>query len=364
MRNSFNTAGFSEVVHEIRADPREAQYTYSVAASSSPSRGISARTRPAILGTVKSARRFERQVMHPSDPQATARGDDEATPLELALTGIASCTLKTMVGGGSARGIVFETVSMDIEYKQASSSDLAEVSGPDGVMEYRLDIETNAADEVIHDLITQVKERSPNHRTITDDVVVRVVCPEFDYAVNAHDLGPATTPPCSAVRNLRWISGTQFESRPVSGESGNALRVDQPKQLSGVDWGPNPQEYLLMALAADLAGALADAMCARLQVRVAWEVSASGRVDIRGLLRADPAAPVPLQDITCILQTDSSDLLSGSAITTIIEDAVTRSSVVHMLSSPHDIDVSSARVIKPTVGRTGPRGAPRDAARG
>lgn len=350
MRNNFNTAGFSEVVHETRTDPKEAQYTYSVAASSSPTRGISAWTRPAILGTVKSARRFERLVRHPSEvSRPTTPGDHQATPLELALTGIASCTLKTLVGGGSAIGIIFETVSMDIEYKRASSFDSAEISGHDGVIEYRLDIETSVGDEALRDLITQVEERSPNHRTITDDIPVRVVCPEYDCATNAHDLRPATTPPCSAVRNLRWISGTQFESRPVGEGSGVTLRVDQPKQLSGVDWGPNPQEYLLMALAADLAGALADATYTRSRQRVAWDVSVSGRVDIRGFLRADPTAPVPLQDITCILQTDSGDLIPGSAIPTIIEDAVARSSMVQILSRPHKIDVSSTRIVKPTV---------------
>jgi hypothetical protein len=40
MRNSFRTAGFSEVMHEVKEYPAEASYRYTAIAYASPHRGF------------------------------------------------------------------------------------------------------------------------------------------------------------------------------------------------------------------------------------------------------------------------------------------------------------------------------------
>lgn len=319
MRNSFNTASFSEVVHETRTDPAEAHYRYGAEAECSPTRGLRARVRPAILGTVKSARRFEQPVAPPGVVVPTG----EPTPMELALTGIGSCTLKTLIGGGSARGVEFDAVRLGIEHG-------------DGVG-YALDIESDASPELVRELITQVETYSPNHRTVVEAIPVTVRFPQAAAQFSAGQFSAGE----SAARRLRWISGTQFVSEGAR-DSADVLRVDQPKQLAGVDWGPNPQEYLLMGMAADLANALAKQAGAP---PLTWRVRADARVDVRGLLQADPAAPIPLQDVRCtvsVLPAESEP--AEAALRTIVQEAIRRCAVIRLFARPHRIAVSQLRL--------------------
>ncbi|WP_043266816.1 OsmC family protein [Streptomyces sp. CT34] len=302
MRNSFNTSGFSEVAHEIRENPREAQYRYGARARFSPARGVTAHTEPALLGSVKSARDFRIDVRTPDALGASLGSVHEPTPLDLALTAVAACSLKTMVGGGSARGITFESLALTIRAAFVPAADSSDLTVPPAGLGYRIEAEGAADAAVLHEVLDQVRSHSPNHRTLTDPVPVRLdLGGETDEDVAPQAVLPplATAGAQLLTRRVRWVSGTQFESTGADGPHAPVLRVDQPKQLTGVDWGPNPQEYLLMGLASEVALLARREALLHTGVECSWDVAARARVDIRGLLKVDTSVPVPLQDVVC-----------------------------------------------------------------
>ncbi|MEU4890937.1 OsmC family protein [Streptomyces sp. NPDC044780] len=334
MRNSFNTAGFSEVVHEIRHDPAEAAYVYTARAKWSPRRGLSAWIAPALLGTVKSARSFRFEV----DDSA---GDDPcggASPMDFALTGIGSCALTTLVGGGSARGVEFDGVEMLIDYDH-----------PAEPVRCRIDMDGSADDQVLAELVEQMRNFSPNCTTLTHPVAVELVrasgpagqptdARDTPEAPAAPDAPEAVAAGPAASCRVRWVSSTQLEAKAV-GSDGPALRVDAPKQLTGVDWGPNPQEYLLMGLAADVAAHLGRLSAGLTGERHVWEVSAQAREDVRGLLQSDADAVVPLQDVICTVFPPAK-LASEHGVGEVVVNAFAASAVRDLISRPHIADIS------------------------
>ncbi|MBZ4322544.1 OsmC family protein [Streptomyces huiliensis] len=326
MRNSFNTAGFSEVVHEIRNDPAEAAFLYSAEACSSPYRGLSAKIGPALFGTVKSARRFSVELR---DVAPDGPGPDGPLPMHLALTGIASCALTTLVGGGSAQSVVFESADMDIAWDG-------------GAVTSRIDVGGVPDDATVAELVGQVERFSPNYTTLTRPVPVAL-----RYGPDAAPASAGTAegaPPTGrpAACRVRWISGTQLASAPLDPEPGEELRVDAPKQLTGVDWGPNPQEYLLMGLAADVASHLG--RCARELTGRAlpWRVVVRGTEDVGGLLQADPSAVVQLQDMRCTVPDASG--LSGAELEKAVAAAWAASEVRYLIEAAPAVRLSSHRV--------------------
>ncbi|MEU5127866.1 OsmC family protein [Streptomyces mobaraensis] len=325
MRNSFNTAGFSEVVHEIRNDPAEAAFLYTAEAQSSLYRGLSARIGPALFGTVKSARRFSVELRDVSD----APGADGPLPMHLALTGIASCALTTLVGGGSAQSVVFESADMDIAWDG-------------GAVASRIDVGGVPDDATVAELVDQVERFSPNYTTLTRPVPVALRHGPGAAPASAGTAEGAPAAGRPAACQVRWISGTQLTSAPLDPEPGEELRVDAPKQLTGVDWGPNPQEYLLMGLAADVAshlGRFARELTGR---AVTWRVAVRGTEDVGGLLQADPSAVVQLQDMECAVAEPAG--LSGTELEKVVVAAWAASEVRYLIEAAPAVRLTSHRV--------------------
>ncbi|GAA0418147.1 hypothetical protein [Streptomyces luteireticuli] len=321
MRNSFNTAGFSEVVHEIRNDPAEADFWYTAKARSSPHRGLSASLGPALFGSIKSARRFQVDV---GDPAGTP-GADGPLPLHLALTGIASCALTTLVGGGSAQGVVFDSADMELTCQDGAYSSRIAIGGvPDG--------------DVVAELVDQVEQFSPNYRTLTQHAPVALEFASRPLPDAADGHVPATG---TAACLVRWVSGTQLLSRPLGPGAGEDLRIDAPKQLTGVDWGPNPQEYLLMGLAADVAAQLGRRSRETTGRPLTWEVTATGREDVGGLLQAVPSAVVHLQDVSCTVHLpQDAEPGTEAELEELIRAAFADSPVRDLISTARSADIS------------------------
>lgn len=315
MRNSFYTAGFSEVMHEVKEDPAEAAYRYTATATASPLRGLTARIGPALFGTVKSARDLSTEV--------AGDGEDGPSPMDLALTGIAACGVTTLLGGGSAQEIIFDAAEMVISYTTGSVRCRLEIAG--------------AADRArLTKLVEQMRSFSPNMATMALAVPMRLrrVAGEL-----SEDIGGVTAEltPAPTARRVRWISSTQLESYPAGPPDAVPLRVDQPKQLTGVDWGPNPQEYLLMGFAADVAAHL-DRLTTQLTGgRHTWEVRTSACEDMRGLLLKELDF-VFLQDVECTVVVPAA-LRDDAAADKIVRAAFARSAVRDLIARPHPAEV-------------------------
>ena len=321
MRNSINTAGFSEIMHDAKLDPAEATFSYGAVAHASPGRGVSVSLSPALFGTVKSARRCVLEVGTGSDRS------DSPSPMELALIGVVSCGLTTVLIGGTARNAVFDHSAMSIEYaRNADGHDascrLTATGDVDGVQ--------------VQALVEQMRCFSPNFATMTGAVPVSL---EFDLPNRPDPDIPLTSAadgsdPTTSV-NVRWVSGMQLEADIASGRM---MYVDQPKQVGGADWGPNPQEYLLMALAADVAQGLLEATRERIEAGQRWEVTAVAREDMRGLLLRQYDV-VTLQDVTCSVRVP--DCLRADARTVdLLTEAFRNSTVRDLIASPHEATVA------------------------
>ncbi|HEY0452968.1 hypothetical protein [Actinophytocola sp.] len=311
MRNSFYTAGFSEVMHEVKEDPAEAAYRYTASATASPLRGLTATIGPALFGTVKSARNLSVAL--------AADGEDGPRPMDLALTGIAACGVTTLLGGGSAQEIIFDAAEMVISYDTGSVRCLLEIDG--------------AADrDRLATLVEQMRGFSPNMATMTLAVPMAL---RREADKRTEDVGDveAELTPAPTARRVRWISSTQLESHPADAPGAVALRVDQPKQLTGVDWGPNPQEYLVMGLAADVAAHLYRLTAQLTGERHTWEVRTSACEDMRGLLLKELDF-VFLQDVECTVVVPAA--LRDDAVTDkIVRTAFARSAVRDLITRPH-----------------------------
>jgi uncharacterized OsmC-like protein len=328
MRNNVSTAGFSELAHEFKDDPEEAIYRYRGIASHSARRGLSASIGPALLGRVKSARAFSFNLCDSTVPA------DDPTPLDLALTGIATCSLKTLIGGGTARGVIYDVVGMLIR----SGSDL------DRPLVYNFEIGGDFQDATITELLERVRHHSPNHRTISDSISITIkLINHSDRVVHEQTIRPSGDSISLPVmsRSVRWVTGLQFESSPLAPRAGQVLRVDSPRQLTGVDWGPNAQEYLLMALASDLAAKTAEHSRELLGEPAELEVIADGHTDLRGMFSVDPLSYVALQDITCTIRVPD-PLVTSHAVPQLIAAAMD-SRMINLIRNPQNIEMTWTR---------------------
>lgn len=338
MRNGFNIASSGEFVNEIRDDPQEARFHYHAGARFRPGRGLRAWTLPAILGRVKSARRFELDLDERWRDDAADPQTENHAPLDLALAAVGVCSLKTAIAGGSARGITFDSIEMVI------SADVLPKDGGDLAtarvrrIAYDIATQSDADAELIEEVTRQILDRSPNHRTVKDDTELSFRVGERDISWSPQENTADVSGERTVRRHVKWISGTQFESAGLDPDGCRLpLRVDEAKQFAGVDWAPNPQEYIVLALAAELA-----ALAAREQETARgrageWIVHVHGLLDLRGLMLVDPAAAVGFQTLSCTVEGPSGS--SPGETEEYFRAAVEASALVELLALPHAVDV-------------------------
>lgn len=323
MRNGLNIAAVSELVHEVQQFPVEAHYRYGAFARYRTDRGITGGNLPAVLGTVKSPRDFAFRVGRTADPTPDREANDPASD-DLLAVGLAACALTTFVGGASARGITLE----DLELR---------LTVPDGAehARYAIDARGVTGGVDLAEIAAAMEVQSPNHRTVKDAQTVLLDLPG--------GTGPAPLAQPSGLRanqvTVRWQYGSQFTGDFEQRRRIPAVRIDQPRQMAGSDWGPNPQEYLLAALAASVLEHTAALAEARGWGHVEWESRASGRVDIRGLFRVDPDVPVRVQDLA-VGAAPVGAAPDGWA--DLVREAASHSEVLWWLQRPHRLDVDLA----------------------
>ncbi|CRI58573.1 OsmC family protein [Pseudomonas sp. CCOS 191] len=293
MRNGMNISGFSEIVHEVQREPQQALFRYGAYARCSPAGDMLAGVHPAVIGTLKAPRCFEVPV-RPGDPLAAHGMLAAATPQELALIALSGCFLVSAVSGFSARRTTVAHLSMTT---RASLSDGGSVA-PQVRYQIRSLIDKNISEVV--EVIEAVKSHSPNHQSFVQPLPLSAtVLAGGESLLDLHfptqvEIGALACPAQQLELDCQWLYGTQLRAdfqRQDAGDTRSFL-IDQPKQLAGIDCGPNPQEYLLMAIAADVLQQLAS----RFPLDETATLDARALVDIRGMCDVAPT-PVHLQDI-------------------------------------------------------------------
>jgi uncharacterized OsmC-like protein len=326
MRNGLNIAGVSELVHEVETSYREAQYRYAAAASWRPGRGTTGWSEPAVLGSVKSPRRFTFTI---ADDTVADHGESVADPVRLAMVALGSCALTTLLAGASARGVTFECLHMDVRAchrRRWGARWLSDLS-------YTIVSRAAVSGVDLHEVADVVVMQSPNHRTVIEPQPLTLVLGGETATVEGTRAPIAAVAGRAIEHRIDWSYGVQFRSDV----DGAKLRIDQAKQMGGVDWGPNPQEYLLIALAACVVQRLAEIAAEAGLPPLAWRARARGRVDVRGLLMTEPGIPPQVQDLRLEIDEPAGAPADWPYL---VREAVYRSPVAALLVQPHRIKLT------------------------
>lgn len=249
MRNGLNIAAARAFAEESSKAPAEAQARFAVAATRLGDELIEVETLPARTGSLRVVRDFRIRI----DPKSRGRSGSIGA---IAATAIGACLCEAFVLAASARDITVDGLGLELALS---------VSRDDLELEYSWDARCAAPDETIAALVRDAYARSPNHRTVMAPNEIR----------GAGVADPLRGPARGALRqtlaarvHVGWRSGTHLSS---IASQGGVIEVDQPKQQLGQDRAPNPQEYLLAALAADLLDALGDDGPQRIAVSAALD---------------------------------------------------------------------------------------------
>ncbi|MBG6886137.1 MULTISPECIES: OsmC family protein [Pseudomonas aeruginosa group] len=349
MRNGMNISGFSEIVHEVQREPQQALFRYGAYARCSPTGDMLAGVHPATIGTLRAPRCFEVPV-RPGSSLAAYGMLEAATPRELALIALSGCFLVSAVSGFSARRTTVGHLSMTTRASMTEGDTLA----PQVRYQIRSLIDKKISEVV--DVIEAVKSHSPNHQSFVQPLPLSVSViaagePLLDLQFPAQaEAGASLDQPQKLALDCQWLYGTQlradFQRQDASDR--RSFLIDQPKQLAGIDCGPNPQEYLLMAIAADVLQQLAT----RFPLDDTATLDARAMVDIRGMCDVAPT-PVHLQDIELKLSLGSRVAPRVEELEQALAQSIAQSQVCALIRRPvqfefhigHDLQAEAREVV-------------------
>lgn len=343
MRNGIDVSSFSEIVHEVKNNEKEGQFYYSCGTRWSREGGVCAYVKPALIGTLRAPRTFVYPV-RPTSLFCVGSKTPAAYPIEIAMTALSGCFLVSVVSGLSAQRCTIEQLNLELEGLIPSGiSEAPQVT-------YRLVSSVDATLKDMQEVVRTVEQMSPNHRTFVTGLGMKVSVSRLDdplyfgsidesgvpvqKVAGLKTAGQGASNEREEIRlNCRWVYGTQLSAGFSQDEAeARMFPIDQPKQLGGIDWAPNPQEYLLMALSSDIANNLIEDSQVKSELSD-LTISARARVDIRGMCGVADV-PVHLQDIEINIESslDLSDL--SFDLSQRVDSAVNRSLVCKLIRQP------------------------------
>ncbi|GEM_PF-3295636 len=357
MKNGFNVSGVSEMVHEFKVKPQEAQIDFSAKAVWREDQYALA-IQTINAGTIRIPRAFGFDL-RPFNGFGAVTPD----PQEALLLALGSCVLVTYVQGCSARGITLNSLEVQAE------GTIARLGDPQnhafrkvGSLKVKVDIDCEGAPEAIKEIAQFAGCFSPNHRTFIEDNNPGLQLTILDGSSRSFlgevelDLNMAeakmdlTGGPRTVSAKSIWKYGVQIDSllftqpvdapiAPVTAISKgiHKMEVDQPKQLGGIDKAPNPQEYLLAAMAGELITHFVRLAKAQSLFLKSVSASATGRIDLRGILNIAPV-PVKIHNLHFKLEVESS--ASADALKQIARAARKECISFNTVAQTNDIAVS------------------------
>ena len=329
MRNGIDISSFSEIIHEIQNDERQAQFRYSAGAQWYAGNGLFAYVKPAIIGNLKSPRRFVYPIK-PLSCNALAVDRESAFPIEIAMVALSGCFLVSVVSGLSAQRCTIENLYLKLDACIRNSNKY-----PPQVY-YEIGAQTDQTIDRIEDVVNTVKKMSPNHRTFESELDISVLVGSSKVPMHFASIDANAQEPSNGIRSdnihikCEWDYGTQLKAFLFdTNKQSKRFPIDQPKQLGGIDWAPNPQEYLLMALSSDLLNEMLaiDELGKKLPD---LNISAKAHVDIRGM--CDVAdVPVHLQGICIQIESTGSLESLDKDLQALIDRAINNSAVCKII---------------------------------
>jgi uncharacterized OsmC-like protein len=106
-----------------------------------------------------------------------------------------------------------------------------------------------------------------------------------------------------------WVDGTRSVTRMKSFDWANqayardfTLTIDEPEELGGTNMGPNPQEVLLAAVNSCIMATFVEFCSVAGIILEKVEISSTGTLDVRGMLKLDEAVQAGYQDLCWTLK--------------------------------------------------------------
>ncbi|AUG76118.1 OsmC family protein [Kitasatospora sp. MMS16-BH015] len=321
MRNGLNITGVSESVHEFRDNPQEAIADFSVTlplgrAAGGPAGHLECRTRTLRTGTLRVARDFTLRHRPFGALGKPSAGSVPVLPTayESTLAAVAACVLVTQVNGYTARGVNLGGLRVRARGRLALGADGRPQSAvPLAGLEWGCTIDCEAPTELLESVNRLVAAFSPNHQALLDTTPVLVSVhaagptgpsewTRVDWAPAAGAGAGAGTDHCTVEADAVWEYGSEAVYRTSlatadQSRSTGPWTVDQAKQMLGIDKAPNSQEILLAALCAEVAELL-EVEAARCGTVLSGHLTASGRLDTRGMMNVLREVPSRFHALT------------------------------------------------------------------
>lgn len=323
MRNGLNIAAMSELIAEIKEKDIEAHLFYKVCSHVNADIQSDIDVLTLGAGSARAARDFS--VAMKGKYQTEMPGY-----MDFALGALGNCVLITFLFGCSSKAIVFDKINAEISVASENGSP---------ALNYAIYVECDGATEDIVAISSMVSRFSPNHRVFQDENNIEFYINGIDGAEsflidkNSTALQSYTDLQVENTKaNLTWLHGTQYLMTLQGQEGDYSLKVDQPKQYVGYDYGPNPQEVLLSSILQEIKVLFSLASHGKIHV--------SGHVNIKGILGID-AAVEPKMDQIKITITDMDRSLND--IRTAVLDVIGQSVLIPILVNANRIGVSIYR---------------------
>ncbi len=300
MKNGINVAAVSELVNEIRNVPHENEIDYSVGLSWIGGLNISARTRPLRFGTKVLGRDFQFGVGHISHHADVA----SMTPADYFMLGVGACVANILVQGASYKSITLEDMTVISKAKLTANQ----------LEDFQVDvcIKSDGSRWQYKQMMMNVARFSPNFITLSLPNTINVNYQHLDAgpAQNTASTPTYLMPKPQPVEitdhdqgvEITWRNATQFDARRYrmasAGAKADVIAVDQPIPAAGLNEAPNPQEYILAAVAADLMQNLVQNFAASGDELHSLNAKISCRLDMKGCFNIFNKSAIQLQQNT------------------------------------------------------------------
>lgn len=340
MKNGVNVSAISELVHEIKDCPEEGDAFYKVTSAWKAHYGMKCNISVNTMefGSKRHARKFSFAVDLPTTGNANG---DEPTPQDYLITALASCAMTVIVQANSYKSQSITNLKIDAKASRYAVTD--KISKKNIELNMHLNSEGDKNDR--QEFLNKVRSFSPNFVTITQSTPIKIIednhIKTIDYQLLSgknHSFSNGDWQ-CNSV--LKWRYAVQMDAMILSVEKNNSntdstklIFVDQPSIVGGLDESPNPQEYLLGAIASDITKNL---LLLAKESDLSWRkfsVDVSGHIDMRGLLNVGEDATIKVQDITCHLRNED---VSRAQCLSLLERAIFESEICQIILSPCDI---------------------------
>ena len=309
MRNGINVAAVSELIHEIRNVSGENEIHYGVDLEWLGGLSMKINTKTLTFGSKKMGRDFEFTIDHFTNPHPSST----ACPADFFLCGVAACVANILVQSASYKEIAISHLNVQGQ-GQISTSTTQSESIQSGGINVLLDADSSRWQ--YKQMMMNVARFSPNYATATRANNIQLHYQHLPTTLHqgplfeSHHAEQYSSSPIQTKNallttgvDIAWRDGTQFDASLLDRQwkdkqwsLATTFCVDQPSAALGLNSAPNPQEYLISSIAADVAQHLVMIATEKGSPLKSLSASISCKLDMQGCFNIFDKSAVQLQD--------------------------------------------------------------------